>query len=74
MAKKYLDLTGLASYDSKIRILIGGKYTKPSLGIPKTDMATAVQNSLTKADAAASMTEVNAAIQAAIQNTWNGEY
>ena len=32
--------------------LLGGKYTKPSDGVPKSDLASAVQTSLEKADAA----------------------
>lgn len=35
---------------------VGAKYTKPSGGIPKTDLATAVQNSLTAADNAVKYT------------------
>ena len=37
-----------------------GKYTKPSTGIPKTDLADAVQASLTKADNAATATSLKA--------------
>ena len=35
---------------SETNTLLGGKYTKPSTGIPSTDMANAVQTSLGKAD------------------------
>lgn len=38
--------------DTEIRSLISGKYTKPSGGIPKTDLASAVKTSLGKADTA----------------------
>lgn len=40
--------------DSAQTNAISAKYTKPSGGIPKTDLATAVQGSLTKADEAVS--------------------
>lgn len=40
-----------AELDASIEA-IGDKYEKPSTGIPKTDLASAVQNSLDKADAA----------------------
>lgn len=35
---------------SKVNTLVGAKYSKPSGGIPKTDLASAVQTSLEKAD------------------------
>ena len=38
---------------------ISGKYTKPSTGIPKTDLASAVQTSLNNADAAAKSVKLN---------------
>lgn len=41
--------------------LANGKYTKPSDGIPKTDLTSAVQASLDKADAAISGAKVNSA-------------
>lgn len=42
-----------AAYDdTAVRGLISAKYTKPSAGIPKTDLASAVQTSLGKADTA----------------------
>lgn len=40
----------LASYATKTEV--GAKYTKPSTGIPKSDLASAVQTSLNKADTA----------------------
>jgi hypothetical protein len=40
-----------------------GKYSKPSLGIPKTDLTTAVQNSLTLADGAAQAAGLTELIQ-----------
>lgn len=38
--------------DTDLKNEINGKYTKPSTGIPKTDLASAVQTSLGKADSA----------------------
>ena len=46
-------LAGLSNYnDTEVRNLISAKYTKPSSGIPKTDLTSAVQTSLEKADSA----------------------
>ncbi|WP_297931192.1 hypothetical protein [uncultured Coprobacter sp.] len=42
--------SALASYATKTEV--GAKYTKPSTGIPKSDLASAVQTSLNKADSA----------------------
>lgn len=41
-----------ADFSATITGLIGAKYTKPSTGIPKTDLVTTVQTSLGKADTA----------------------
>ena len=43
-----------------------GTYSKPSGGIPKTDLASAVQTSLDKADNTYTKTEVDTAISNAI--------
>ena len=46
-------LDGLENYDdTAVRNLISAKYTKPSTGIPKTDLASGVQASLDKANSA----------------------
>ena len=47
---------------------VEAKYTKPSGGIPKTDLATAVQNSLTAADNAVKYTETNGKIIIKVEN------
>lgn len=55
---KYLDENGLLYFWGKIKSYVAtalsssGFYTKPSEGIPKTDLADAVQTSLGKADTA----------------------
>lgn len=46
------DTEDLASIIASIEQQIADKYTKPSTGIPKTDLATDVQTSLVKADTA----------------------
>lgn len=46
------DTEDLASIITSIEQQIAAKYTKPSTGIPKTDLASAVQTSLGKADTA----------------------
>ena len=50
----YLDNAGLARVWGKISAALDGKgtYSKPSSGIPKSDLASAVQTSLGKADTA----------------------
>ena len=46
-------LAELSNYDdTEVKSLINAKYTKPSTGIPKTDLTSAVQTSLNKADTA----------------------
>ena len=54
MSIKYLDTSGLAHFKDKIMNLINAKgtYSKPSEGIPKTDLASDVQTGLEKADTA----------------------
>lgn len=42
-----------ANFSTTVTNAIAAKYTKPGTGIPKTDLAAAVQTSLSKADAAA---------------------
>lgn len=53
---KFLDLNGLSYFWTKITTyvnnLVSNFYTKPSTGIPKTDLASDVQTSLGKADTA----------------------
>ncbi|WP_197494553.1 MULTISPECIES: glycosyl hydrolase family 28-related protein [unclassified Gordonia (in: high G+C Gram-positive bacteria)] len=46
--------------------LLGGKYTKPSDGVPKSDLASGVQASLEKADAALRKTDADATYVKAI--------
>jgi hypothetical protein len=41
-----------ANFSTTIANQIGAKYSKPSVGIPKTDLDSSVQSSLTKADSA----------------------
>lgn len=54
--------TRIATEFKSVRTAIAATYTKPAGGIPKTDLATAVQTSLGKADTAlqaAPVTSVN---------------
>ncbi|MCQ2771171.1 MAG: hypothetical protein MJ236_05175 [Clostridia bacterium] len=44
--------SAIDTLDSRVVLLDSGKYVKPSGGIPKTDLASAVQTSLGKADSA----------------------
>lgn len=48
MAEKFLDATGAGVIAAEIK----KRYTKPSTGIPKDDLASAVKTSLSKADSA----------------------
>lgn len=49
---KLIDLNGLSTFYTHIKTKISAKYSLPSGGIPKTDLASAVQTSLDKADGA----------------------
>lgn len=46
------EVSARASADTSLQAAINAKYTKPSTGVPKTDLAEAVQSSLDKADSA----------------------
>lgn len=51
--KEFLDIAGLKTLLSELKTkLVGIFYQKPTSGIPKTDLASAVQQSLDKADSA----------------------
>ena len=49
---KLIDLNGLSTFYDHIKTKISAKYSLPNGGIPKTDLASAVQTSLDKADGA----------------------
>lgn len=66
MGKNFMGYNNASELLTAIGAKIKAKYTKPSGGIPKSDLATAVQTSLGKADSAvqpATMTEALAAKQ-----------
>lgn len=71
MSRKYLDDDGLLYLWGKIKnyvtTAVSGFYTKPGTGIPKTDLASGVQSSLTLADSALqSFTETDPVFTASV--------
>ena len=55
-----------------IDVALGGKYTKPSGGIPKTDLSSEVQTSLGKADTAVQNTDYATSNTGGVFKTANG--
>lgn len=49
MATKYLSQAGVSTLWNKVKAIVNAKYTKPSTGIPKSDLETTVQNTLNNA-------------------------
>lgn len=69
------DITGILSDQTDLQSALASKYTKPGTGIPKADLASAVQTSLGKADAAYAKpadgipeTDLAAAVQTSLDN------
>lgn len=72
MGKKFMGYDNASELLTAIGAKIKAKYTKPTAGIPKSDLATAVQTSLGKADSAvqpATMSEALAAKQNSLSET-----
>lgn len=71
MGKKFMGYDNASELITAIGTKIKAKYTKPNAGIPKSDLATAVQTSLDKADTAVQNSSLVAIVNDGAKNVLN---